>query len=508
VSATYHESLEDAESGINAIVDPTQYTNTSTPQTIWVRVTNDITGCYTLVTFDIIVHPLPDVIAVTDYIACEIGTDGFWDFDLESKTDEVLDGQDPLIFVVTYHETLADAQSGINALVSPYTNVVNPQQIFVNITNTLTGCDIATVSFNIEVQEGAQANSDGVAILYELCDDNVETDGDPTNDSVQFDLSVQDGAILDGQDPLNYTVSYYQTLADAELGVNPLPSLYENTSNPQVIYARVDNDTTVDSICYAVTSLTLQVNPLPIFDLEADYILCVDTNGTEIIDTPLLDTGLSEADYSFVWSLNGVEIGGATGSSLVPLEGGSYSVTVSDNITGCQSTDTAIVTESSPPVVTAIVSSLAFADDHVIEATVTGSGVYQYSLDNGPWQDSGIFTNVSAGEHVVQARDINGCGIGVTTVLVIDYPLYFTPNGDGYNDTWNITGIGTQPSAKIYIFDRYGKLLKQLSPTGAGWNGTYNGEPLPSNDYWFTIVFNEPSNAIRKEFRAHFTLKR
>ena len=174
----------------------------------------------------------------------------------------------------------------------------------------------------------------------------------------------------------------------------------------------------------------------------------------------------------------------------------------------CSAEDTAIVTESGPAQVSAVVTSAAFADTHIIEVTAVGTGVYEYSLDNGPWQESNIFVGVTPGEHVVMVRDIRGCGIGTTTVLVIDYPRFFTPNGDGYHDTWNIVGIGTQPNAKIYIFDRYGKLLKQLSPTGDGWDGTFNGEPMPSSDYWFTIQYNEPLDSSRKDFKAHFTLKR
>ncbi|MCA0133962.1 T9SS type B sorting domain-containing protein, partial [Winogradskyella alexanderae] len=104
------------------------------------------------------------------------------------------------------------------------------------------------------------------------------------------------------------------------------------------------------------------------------------------------------------------------------------------------------------------------------------------------------------------ARDRNGCGLVTETVFVVDYPLYFTPNGDGNNDTWNIAGIGG--TAKIYIFDRYGKLLKQISPTGSGWDGTYNGSRMPSSDYWFTVEYDEPGTDRRKELRAHFTLKR
>jgi gliding motility-associated-like protein len=147
-----------------------------------------------------------------------------------------------------------------------------------------------------------------------------------------------------------------------------------------------------------------------------------------------------------------------------------------------------------------------FGDSNVIEAVATGIGDYEYSLDGDPWQDSGVFTDVSPGLRLITARDKNGCGIVTIELAVIDYPLYFTPNGDGTNDTWNIEGIGSD--AIIYIFDRYGKLLKQLSPTGQGWNGTFNGSVMPTSDYWFTVVYTEPQTGNSKEFKAHFTLKR
>ena len=92
--------------------------------------------------------------------------------------------------------------------------------------------------------------------------------------------------------------------------------------------------------------------------------------------------------------------------------------------------------------------------------------------------------------------------------MVLDYPVYFTPNGDGYHDTWNIYTIANQPDAKIYIFDRFGKLLKQLRPAGSGWDGTYNGNPMPTSDYWFTVEYTEPGTDTKKTFKAHFTLKR
>jgi gliding motility-associated-like protein len=511
VTPTYHTSEDDAEAGVNAIVDPTAYTNANTDytaETIYVRVTNDVTGCYTIVQFNITVNPLPEVVAVTDYIICELDNDGAAGFDLATKDAEVLNGQDPSIFGVTYHVSQADADNLDNPLVSPYTSTSNPQPIYVVITNNITGCSISTQVFNLEVQEAAQANADMEPINYVICDNIGDNDG-----FGQFDLTTQDAEVLDGQDPANYIVSYYASEANAELGVEPLPFTYENVANPQVIYARVDNDTpdgagADTSICYAVTPLTLQVDLLPIFDLEDTYTLCVDTNGTEVINPPVLDTGLSTADYTFEWSLDATVLPGETGPSLTATQPGVYSVLVTNNATGCQNTDSAVVEASSPPTLVAEVATQAFSENHVIVAEATGDGTYEYSLDGGPWQGSGTFTDVSFGEHVVTARDIEGCGEASVTVFVMDYPKFFTPNGDGYHDTWNIVGIAGQPGARIYIFDRYGKLLKQLDPTGEGWNGTYNGEPMPTSDYWFTVEYSEPSTGQRKEFKAHFTLKR
>ena len=517
VSATYHETLEDAQAGEDAITDPETYTNIETPaQTIHVRVTNDLTGCYTLVDFDIIVLPLPNATAVADMIACELNTDDVFDFDLNTQSSLILAGQDPSIFEVTYHTSLADAQDGMNFLGSPYTNSSDPEIIYVSVFNTDTECRNTQLQFTLEVHEAAQASAP--LEVYVLCDDNVETDGDPTNDRVQFDLSTQDLLVLNGQDPLNYTVSYYPSQADADQGINALPTLYENGINPQVIIARVDNDLQVldatgslvdSSICYETALVTLEVNPLPIVDIDTDYILCVDTNGTEVLAPLEVDTGLSSVDYTFIWSdATGAVVG--TGSSYAPLQGGNYTLEVFDATLSTQCAapvEVFTVIESTPPLLTAQVRTAAFASTHVIEA-VTGQGIYEYSLDQGPWGDSGMFIDVTPGQHVVTARDLNGCGEAQVVVYVIDYPLYLTPNGDGYNDTWNIVGIANQANAKIYIFDRYGKLLKQISPSGTGWDGTYNGAQLPSSDYWFTLEYLDPTTGTPEILRAHFSLKR
>ncbi len=149
----------------------------------------------------------------------------------------------------------------------------------------------------------------------------------------------------------------------------------------------------------------------------------------------------------------------------------------------------------------------AFTKNQIVTITDPVGQSYLYQLDFGPLQTSPIFENVAIGLHSVSVKDVNGCSaLTDNNVLVIGYPKYFTPNGDSYNDTWNITALSNQLNTRIYIFDRYGKLLKDISPKGSGWDGTYNGKPMPSDDYWFTVEYLEQSNV--NKFKSHFSLKR
>ncbi|WP_452600587.1 hypothetical protein, partial [Pontimicrobium sp. MEBiC06410] len=107
-------------------------------------------------------NPLPVVTPVDDYTHCELNTDGVYEsFDFTTMTDAILNGQDPAIFTVTYHETQAEADAGMNDLTPGglFTNTSNPQTIYVNITNTVTGCLTTALTFDLQVHEDALANS-------------------------------------------------------------------------------------------------------------------------------------------------------------------------------------------------------------------------------------------------------------------------------------------------------------------------------------------------------------
>ena len=89
----------------------------------------------------------------------------------------------------------------------------------------------------------------------------------------------------------------------------------------------------------------------------------------------------------------------------------------------------------------------------------------------------------------------------------LTYDKFFTPNGDGFNDYWQVHGLENQPEVTIFIYDRYGKLLKQLKSSEKGWDGTYNSKKAYSTDYWFKVGYIDCTGTY-KELLSHFSLIR
>jgi gliding motility-associated-like protein/uncharacterized repeat protein (TIGR01451 family) len=252
-------------------------------------------------------------------------------------------------------------------------------------------------------------------------------------------------------------------------------------------------------------SATVTVNPLPTVTLE-DGFICVDPVTLATTRTYRLDTELNDAEFTFEWFDQNGPITSQTYSYYDVSEVGQYGVTITNIITGCQSSAFANVDQSSPPTDFDYTVNGFFANNPTVVITASPIGDYEYQLDFGPFQESNVFDNITAGTHTITVRDPQACDVLTKEVFIVDYPKYFTPNGDGVNDTWNIPSIDGLSITKINIFDRFGKLVKQISASGSGWDGTYNGQPLPATDYWFTINYQE--DTLNKDFKAHFSLKR
>jgi gliding motility-associated-like protein len=156
------------------------------------------------------------------------------------------------------------------------------------------------------------------------------------------------------------------------------------------------------------------------------------------------------------------------------------------------------------------VVSEPFSDNQTIVAAVAGgTGLYEFQLDDGLWLEENTFSGVTGcDEHVLRVREVSGCSnTAVETFRILEYPKFFTPNGDAENDRWNIDCLKAQASARISIFDRYGKIVAVIYPSRSGWDGVYNGAFMPTNDYWFKVeYFSE--DGLPRVFTSHFTLKR
>jgi gliding motility-associated-like protein len=253
-----------------------------------------------------------------------------------------------------------------------------------------------------------------------------------------------------------------------------------------------------------VTVLALPTTTLP------GGSICKDKNNSL---TPFtLTTNLNPSRYSFQWysiqSGNAIIIPNTNQNNYPVTVPGEYGVIIKDNssVMGCESEIIkATVTLENGPTSITISQSQYFTDNTTIKVDVLPAGNYQFQLDNSSFQSSNTFTNVKPGKHEITVG--NPCGTITEEVLLVDYPSFFTPNGDGFNETWNIDALQDQPESSIEIYDRFSKLITIIKPNGLGWDGTYQGKRLPSDDYWFVVHYAD-ANKTKKTFKAHFSLKR
>lgn len=177
----------------------------------------------------------------------------------------------------------------------------------------------------------------------------------------------------------------------------------------------------------------------------------------------------------------------------------------------CPSSKEFTVVSSEIPIITSVNTTNQIGG-LLIEILTSGVGTYEYAINSseGPYQDSNVFDNVIAGTNTVYVRDKNGCGIAESTIqqdlTVEGFPKFFTPNGDDINDFWQYIppfATGETSLETIYIFNRYGLLISQFSPASKGWNGSFNGNPMPETDYWFRAVSFDGQKVY-----GHFSLKR
>jgi len=533
VTLHYFPSHDDAVNNTAEILTPTA---ANVHQNVWIRVESKFNidtqsppqHCYVLVEQPIVVNPVPLIQPSIVYQECDDDTDGFTVFNLNSQASILLNGNALPLSQYTLSFYL---DSGLTQPISStFTNTNttgNTQTIYVVATNTVTGCKSPVSQFTIMVNPKPINN---LQPDFATCDDANANDG-----YYLYPLDALVPDILGATQTLaDYQVNFYDTqynpLATPPLLPTPITNLATYQAYTHTVWVVVKNKLTgCERIAFF--HLTVEQKPQPIITASTN-VICVDFNNQHVVrDLVLTATnttvylGATPA-YTYQWlDASGVAIPGATGpsytidSAFANSVSSNFSVEMtSTSAQGCSDKSIPFTVLQSGQAVTVPLGSQgytitnAFSENQILTVNVDGYGTYQYSLDDGPRQISNVFENVGLGEHFITIWDTKGLLTASCDPLVlnhvetIDYPHYFTPNGDGLHDTWNISGLQNDFSAKIYIFDRYGKLIKQISPQSPGWDGTYNGNLLPSTDYWFTVDYSQ--DAAYKQFKAHITLKR
>lgn len=496
ITVTYHTDPNEATLGQNAITSIT-----TTNRVIYVRLTNNVTGCFSTTSFNLVVKPLPIIDSIVELKQCDTDSDAITDFNLTQANIKI---STDATFTYSYHNSPLGALNNTDFVTNEIVHTAaNGDKVWARITNTL-GCT-RTAEVNLVVS--ATTIPQTYSYTIPACDDYISA-SDPDNDGIDyFNLTLIE-PLLTVQFPpgQSYTFSYYLNEADATAEQNPITNItnFRNTlANNQTIWVRIES--TLYECAGLGPFLKLVVNPLPFIDLGENFVLCIDSVtglGSQTINA----TPSTAGSYSYQWTPP--DPSGNSGLYNVTAAG-TYAVVVTNTNTGCRFTDSVNVTTSSAPAsLSVILTTPAFSSGlATIEAIATGGfGIYEYSLNAIDWQSSPIFSGLENGSYTIYARDIQGCDLLVSDAIqTITYPNYFTPNGDGYNDTWVIR-LPSEYNGLITIYDRYGKLIKQISSYGAGWDGTFNGITLPSTDYWFKVEYTE--NNTRKEFKSHFSLKR
>ena len=281
-------------------------------------------------------------------------------------------------------------------------------------------------------------------------------------------------------------------------------------------------DTLSDLPTTSINNITGTWSPAINNTVSTEYSFTSD-DGQCALDTTMTITVLEEIEPEFTQidpicigqiisplpQISNNNISGTWTPALNNLETTAYTFTPESGQCSYSTTMTIEVGTFSPISITASNISNDFDSNQIISVAASGgSGNYEFQLDGGSWQSNSIFEYVTGcEEHIVVARDIDGCIFETqTSVMIMDYPKFFTPNGDGYNDTWNIKCLRENPVAKVSVFDRFGKLIISFSPRENSWDGRFNGQLLPGSDYWFVAEYLN-NNGIQATFRSHFSLR-
>ena len=352
----------------------------------------------------------------------------------------------------------------------------------------------------------------------EICD----YDEDEKSD---FDLTIAKRDLLGSQDENKFNISFHNLQEDAD---NNLRAIGDRIStNSQKLFARIENKR--QPSCYETTSF--DVRTIPIDQQQGNNKLsgfgekikvCVDESGN--LQTPLTIGTPDPSIETYIWESDNDENVASNRNATYLItqltKPTQYTLlTIPRNNKSCfvYEYTTTIIPIGPPVSINISTEDPIFSSQFNVTATVSensiGKEFYKYQLNDEEPQDSNVFTGVPAGDYTVKVlafAENESCSETTSEpIVLISFPKSFSPNGDGINDEWNIAQLSQEPFI-IYIYNRFGKLLKTINTQGKGWDGIYNNAPVPSDEYWFVFDYRVPdsTNESLINYKGHFALKR
>lgn len=492
-------------------------------------------------TVEILFVPSPELFPVPVYEQCDFDSnpaDGITSFNLDSKINDITNSAPGLI--VDFFEASDITYSNPIINTGNYRNktstIASNYKLLIRATNT-SGCETFS-EIELKANATSLANYPNIYLTesdLNASDPNARNSIGSANVFYDFDLKTTEIIANSGgaYSAATHSFEYYRTANDATLQTNQIVSPFDDDifTNNATVFVRISTIGT--SACTGIGQFKIYVNtrPIPQGNINPQY-LCVNNP----IDNPQLitidlnaDTGITTDTYQ--WFLNGNLITGATSAIHKANVQGTYKVIAYrdyQNIISDPNDDTTSlgyntfdVLESNKALIisTDLIDNVDNPDENILTIKTSGIGDYEYAINStspasftkGSENLSFTFSQIKPGLNTIYIRDINGCGITSSQKLsFLFFQRHFTPNNDGVYDTWKILGSNNNfyTSARVEIFDRYGKVVALITDKDSqGWNGTYNGKKLPSNDYWFNAVLEDVNGNIRKE-TGHFSLLR
>ncbi|MFD1096727.1 T9SS type B sorting domain-containing protein [Salegentibacter chungangensis] len=324
-----------------------------------------------------------------------------------------------------------------------------------------------------------------------------------------FDLTSINPEVLRGNNSSeNYKVLYYESRTALENNIPVTDAESFRVVEDMMVFAIVEEE---ESGCSSEpVAIELRLNSFPQLGWNELTVLCLNEDGS-LKNEERLGAELGE-EYSYEWRMDGELVSEAAIYTFKEVpQANEISLRVTAKKANCSvDFSSQIQMFSAPDEVQVEVAGNDFSDGYTVTAEAIGENPadYQYRLDEGGWQEAGVFAGVSPGNHYVVAREVNGCGeTRSESFHLFGYPRFFTPNGDGYNDNWKMITNENISIKVIHIFDRYGRLLKQLN-ANEGWDGIWKDRRMPADDYWFKIEYRESPEGGWKQFSSHFSLVR